>query len=351
MPALPSPGSRFALATLSRKRERERQAAPHKTPETCRFLRAKSIVAPLPNLCNKCFMPETASPLHRLRLALPGLPARLQEAGRFIARNDFDATTRSMRDLAATAGLQPASFTRLAQALGHTGWEDFREALIEAQRPAPAAPFSGRVKRAAKGASKGAARSQATDLCAEMLEADAQALTHLAASPIAAAAKALGGAKRIWVAGFRSCRAVAVLLHYQLRLFRPEGVRLVGGSAPEDLDFGGFRAGDAVVVIGFAPYSRSSVIAAHAAREAGATLIALADAATAPMAEGADHLLRFDAAGAPGFFPSLTGAVATAQALAAASFALGGEAAQSRLRETEGRLAALAQYVAEEHRA
>src|SRR6202035_2601278 len=97
------------------------------------------------------------SPLERLRLALPDLPGRLQEAGRFIARNDFDATTRSMRDLAAVAGLQPAAFTRLAQALGHAGWEDFRDALIEARRPAAAAPFSGRV-RDAKGTARGRAQ-------------------------------------------------------------------------------------------------------------------------------------------------------------------------------------------------
>ncbi len=290
-------------------------------------------------------MAEDTSPLQRLRLALPDLPARLQEAGRFIARHDFDATTRSMRDLAAVAGLQPASFTRLAQALGHTGWDDFRDALIEARRPTPA-PFSGRVKRPARGAP----RSQAGELCAEMIAADADMLTHLAPDPIAAAAKTLHGARRIWIAGFRSCRAVAVLLHYQLRLFRPEGVRLVGGSVPEDLDFGGFRETDAVVVIGFAPYSRSSVVAAHAAREAGASLIALADAPTAPMAEGADHLLRFEAAAAPGFFPSLTGAIASAQALAAAMFTLGGDGAQVRLRETEARLAALSSYVAEDQR-
>jgi DNA-binding MurR/RpiR family transcriptional regulator len=139
------------------------------------------------------------------------------------------------------------------------------------------------------------------------------------------------------------------LLHYQLRLFRPDTVRLVGVASPEDLDFGAFRAGDAVVIIGFAPYSRSSVLAAHAAREAECTLIALADTPTAPMAEGADHLLLFDAATAPGFFPSLTGAIASAQALAAATFALGGEAAQSRLRETEARLTALSQYVPDEN--
>jgi len=283
-----------------------------------------------------------ASPLERLRLALPDLPGRLREAGRFIARNDFDATTRSMRDLAATAGLQPASFTRLAQALGHTGWDEFREALIEARRPLSATPFSGRVRRSNRGA---ATSPGPAGITAQMLAADADGLSRLAPGPIAAAAKELRSARRIWIAGFRSCRSVAELLHYQLRLFRPDVVRLVGGAGPDDLDFGAFRTGDTVVVIGFAPYSRASVLAAHAARDAECTLIALADTPTAPMAEGADHLLLFDAAIAPGFFPSLTGAIASAQALAAAAFALGGDAAQTRLRKTEARLAALSEYV------
>jgi DNA-binding MurR/RpiR family transcriptional regulator len=281
-----------------------------------------------------------ASPLERLRLALPDLSARLQEAGRFIARNDFDATTRSMRDLAATAGLQPASFTRLAQALGHTGWDDFRDALIEARRPA--APFSGRVQPVRKGFG-------ASALAADMIAADADSVAHLSAAPIAAAAKALHSARRIWIAGFRSCRSVAQLLHYQLRLFRPDAVRLVGGASPEDLDFGAFHAGDALVVIGFTPYSHQSVFAARAARDVECTIVAIADSPTAPMAEGADHLLLFDAATAPGFFPSLTGAIASAQALAAATFTLGGAPAQTRLRETEARLAALSQYVPNEN--
>jgi DNA-binding MurR/RpiR family transcriptional regulator len=285
-------------------------------------------------------MTAPSSPLERLRLALPDLPGRLQEAGRFIARNDFDATTRSMRDLAAAAGLQPASFTRLAQALGHSGWDDFRDTLIEARRPVPA-PFSERVQQARE---KAGARG-AAGIAAEMIAADGENIARLDAAPIGAAARALHSARRIWIAGFRSCRSVAELLHYQLRLFRPDAVRLIGGAGPDDLDFGAFRSGDAVVVIGFAPYSRSSVLAAHAARQAECTIVALTDASSAPMAEGADHLLKFDAAATPGFFPSLAGAIVSAQALAAAVFTLGGEAAQVRLRETETRLAALSQYV------
>src|SRR5205807_7036918 len=83
------------------------------------------------DVCSSDLMSASTPPLERLRVALPDLPGRLQEAGRFIARHDFDATTRSMRDLAAAAGLQPASFTRLAQALGHSGWEIGRASCRE----------------------------------------------------------------------------------------------------------------------------------------------------------------------------------------------------------------------------
>jgi hypothetical protein len=54
----------------------------------------------------------------------------------------------------------------------------------------------------------------------------------------------------------------------------------------------------------------------------------------------------FEAAASPGFFPSLTGAIAIAQSLAAATFLLGGAAAKKRLEDTEARLAATSQYVA-----
>lgn len=273
-------------------------------------------------------------PLDMLRRILPDLPPRLRQAGQFLAAHEFDAATRSMRGLAAAAGANPATFTRLAQTLGYTGWDELRDALIESQRsPDPIAPFSGR------------AREASADLTSAMLQADLAGLSRLSPAAIDPAAAALQSADRIWIAGFRSCRAVATLLHYQLRLFRPDTTRLVGGTGPEDLDIGAFHPGDAVVVIGFAPYSRASVTTAHEARAAGCTLIAIADTPAAPMAEGAHHFLRFDAAAGPGFFPSLTGAIAMAQALSSATFALGGQAALTRLRETEARLAAHSQYV------
>jgi DNA-binding MurR/RpiR family transcriptional regulator len=276
--------------------------------------------------------PESKSlPLNELCSALPSLPMRLREVGRFVAANEYDAMTRSMRELAAVAGADPASFTRLAKALGYSGWDGLRAALTEARRPAQPSPFSGRTKGRHRGPN-----SDIT-LVADKLEAEAAGLARISSGPVARAARTLHTAQRIWIAGFRSCRSVAELLNYQLRLFRPDAVQLVGGSGPDD----------AVVVIGFAPYSAASVSSARAAHRCGAALIAIADSAAAPMAERADHLLLFEAATSPGFFPSLTGAIAIAQSLAAVTFVLGGVGSKRRLEETEVRLAAMSQYVAE----
>ena len=285
--------------------------------------------------------PAKSSPLRELCSALPSLPLRLQQIGRFVAANDYDATTRSMRDLAAEAGADPAAFTRLAKALGYSGWDELRARLTEARRPAQSRPFSGRAKGRRHGPGCDVA------LIGDKLEAEAASLTRIAAGPVARAAEALHAVSRIWIAGFRSCRSVAELLNYELRLFRPGEVQLVGGSGPEDLDLGAFRSNEAVVVIGFAPYSRASVLSADAAHRSGAALIAITDKVAAPMAEGANHILLYEAAASPGFFPSLTGAIAIAQSLAAVTFSLGGATAKQRLQETEARLAATSQYVSE----
>ena len=285
--------------------------------------------------------PSKSSPLNELCSALPSLPMRLQEVGRFVAANDYDATTRSMRELASVAGADPASFTRLAKALGYSGWDGLRAALTEARRPAQSSPFSGRARGRRQGP------NAELSLVSDKLEAEAAGLSRISPDLVAQAARALHAARRIWIAGFRSCRSVAELLNYELRLFRPDDVQLVGGSGPEDLDFGAFRPGDAVVVIGFNPYSTASVLSARAAHRARASLVAIADSVTAPMAEGADHLLLYEAASSPGFFPSLTGAIAIAQSLAAVTFSLGGTGAKKRLQDTEARLAALSQYVTE----
>src|SRR5215472_8739309 len=120
--------------------------------------------------------PSKSSPLSELCSALPSLPMRLREVGRFVAANDYDATTRSMRDLAAEAGADPAAFTRLAKALGYSGWDELRAALTEARRPSQASPFSGRARRRRHGPNADAA------LIADKLKAEAAGLERISAA-------------------------------------------------------------------------------------------------------------------------------------------------------------------------
>lgn len=278
-------------------------------------------------------------PLDQLRKALPQLPDRLRAAARFVVEHEYDAATRSMRDLASEAGLQPTSFTRLAQALGHSGWEEFRVQLVDASRPEPSGPFTRRRAALKPGSSPEEA------VVVEALGTDASGLGRIDAAAVARAAALLHGAPRIWIAGFRSCRSLALLLHYQLRLFRPDDVLLVGGTDTEECDFGSFRESDVVVLFGFQPYSQAGVQTRIAAVNAKARLIAVADEPHAAICEGADEVLLFESATTPAFFPSLTGAVAVTQGLAAALYLLGGEQATAQLRQAETRLAAMARYV------
>src|SRR3954454_6022842 len=125
-----------------------------------------------------------SSPLNELCSALPSLPTRLQQVGRFVAANDYDATTRSMRDLAAEAGADPAAFTRLAKALGYAGWDGLRAALTEARRPEPPSPFSGRTNVRRRGPN-----SDVT-LVVDKLEAEAAGLGRTPGGSVARAALA-----------------------------------------------------------------------------------------------------------------------------------------------------------------
>src|SRR5260221_7824133 len=126
----------------------------HKDPSVAAIFghalfRRVSYVAPNQYLCNICFMAQPlpkSSPLNELCSALPSLPTRLQQVGRFVAANDYDATTRSMRDLAAEAGADPPALTRLAKTLGYPGWDGLRAALTEARRAEAPSPFSGRTR-------------------------------------------------------------------------------------------------------------------------------------------------------------------------------------------------------------
>ena len=244
-----------------------------------------------------------------------------------------------MRALARTTAQSPTTYTRLARSLGFAGWDDLRAELIAEARDdldaARAAPFSSRPRPASNG----------DDVATRMLAVDQRSLAALDTPALEPAAAILESAPRVFVAGFRSCHAPAIHFHYLYRLFRPE-VTLIGGAGALDLDLGDLRDGDAVLLFGFAPYSRDGLLTARSAVAAKARLVALVDHADAPLARQADAVLTFGT-GTPSFFPSLTACTALLQALAETLYLRAGDTGRQRLRASERRIAAHTAYISE----
>ncbi len=279
-----------------------------------------------------------ADVVERLQLEARALPPRLADAARFVAAHPFDAATTPMRALARRAGHSPATFTRLAQAIGYAGWDGMREHLVQRARGArEPGPFSDRPVPA----------TGARSLAADMLAADAAAIGGLDPDRLALAAAVLEAAPRVFVAGFRSCYGPAHLFHYLYRLFRPEVTLLGAGGSLLDLELGALARSDAVVLICFEPYSRDLLLVAQAARAAGCAVVAVMDDAAAPVAAEAD-LVLLHAIGTPGFFPSLTACTALLQALAGLLYVRAGREGRAALRRAEARIRTHTAYVAPE---
>jgi len=266
------------------------------------------------------------------------LPTKLAAAAHYVAAHPFDAASMPMRALARQTGAQPSTFTRLARALGYSGWEALRDELVENARgdleAARQAPFSSRpLLPSGQGALPG-----------RMFSTDIHNIAALDSYVIDAAAALIEKANRVFVSGYRSCYAPAVHFHYLYRLFRND-VTLIGSlGGMLDLELGAVREGDAVILFGFAPHSRDGLLTATSARAAGASLIAVVDRPDSPVARQATATLLFNA-DSPGYFPSLSACTALIQALAAALYVRSGEQGRERLRASEARIAAHAAYL------
>lgn len=285
-------------------------------------------------------MPETFDQLAALiRARFAEWSPQFQAGAAFLLDHPDEVAVLSMRKVAERAQVQPASLVRLSQQLGFPGWNELRDLFVARVRTRPE-PLTARARSLVAGNKK-------DTFAQDLLVAQQHNLEATAAfneNNVSQAARVLRKARHVYVAGFRSCYAVAFGFVYGYGLFRASVSLLTGEAGTLEMQLRSITRDSATVVISFAPYSVEAARVAEAAIEKGSRLIAITDSAVSPIALNADSVLIFSHE-SPSFFPSLVAATALAESLVARLLALEGGEAVEQLELAERSLHAKGAYV------
>lgn len=267
-----------------------------------------------------------------VRERFPTMSPQFQIGARRLIDHPADIPVLSMRRIAAGAGVQPATLVRLAQSLGYEGWDDMRQVFVRSLHQMP--------RRYTDQAQEVVRRRSAHSLLSRHVTAQGvnlRLLDDANSGQLAEAARLLQRARQVHIAGFRASYAPAHTLHYLYRLFRNSVTLLRGDTGQLEMELRALEAGDAVVIIGFAPYSQEAMRVAESAHAHGCRIVAICDSKVAPIARHADITLLFSTE-TPGFFPSTAAALVLVEALASQLLGKAGRQAIQALGRAEEQL-------------
>ena len=273
------------------------------------------------------------TPQDLIRVAAEEASPSLARVGHWMAAHLIQTLSHSAEDIAALTGTSVAAVNRFSCAAGFEGFTHLKAALAEDLQSA--------VEPVRKLGSP-RARPRAASI-------DVQALHRAGESPaIQRAAGKLLKARQVWLLGFGASTHLAgyaahVLMPY---LASVRAVAGEGGTEEAARRLSRCERGDVLIAISLPRYSKDTLRLADFARERGAHVIAITDAATAPLAALA-HTLLLAPSEHPVMPSSVLGIVAVIESLASAVISLNPEAVRIARDLSELVLAHLAAPVAE----
>lgn len=254
----------------------------------------------------------------------------LQLAADYIAGNLVEVATRSLRSVASASGVSPASYTRLARALGYADYEALREqARAEISRRGGDS-FTDRARRLQSDAGApflprhaeacvGNIRALVEDIDPAMLEATVACLE---------------ASRRIVLIGALASAGFTDYFAYLAKWFDDRWVVAGRNGATLGSTLAGVSAEDTVIIISKHPYAHRSVRAAQVAAENGASVIVLTDSHAFPgLRYAAFHFIqRTDS---PHFFSSYAATLVLIETITGMLVARAGSGAEARIHEVD----------------
>jgi DNA-binding MurR/RpiR family transcriptional regulator len=278
----------------------------------------------------------------RIERLYPTLSPQLRRAARYALDAPDDVALGSIREVAENAGVHPTTLVRLARELSYPGYAAFREPFREDLRRQPRrfADRAAALRRRGVASDSERQVAEVADLSRANVTATFNEATGAA---VIRAANVLHDARRIYLLGLRKCFPIAYYLHYALSMFRNDVVLLSDGGGAlvdrlRDID-----ERDALVAIGFDPYTHLTVSTCRFSAQRNARVVAITDSQVSPLADGGDGRIVV-ANDSASFFRSLVAAMAVAETIVGLLLARGGDDAIRMLSRTEEHLDGFSTY-------
>jgi DNA-binding MurR/RpiR family transcriptional regulator len=260
--------------------------------------------------------------------ALPDVPLTKSQSRvvEVIARNPQLSSYADIAEIAKRADVNSSTVVRAAQHLGYRGWPDLQRELRSR--------YLVMISTEDTLAEHGEHRSPLHDALNHDIENLRLTLDSNTADDAEAAIAAMAAARSITVVGIGSFAGPAsVMAHlgatmgYPISLENRGGVHLASSTNT-------LGKGDVLVVINMWRSVKQIIMAAEAAKQAGATVIAISDMRRGRLAAAADHLLVVASEGIS-FFQSVTAANSLVYGLLAGMEAAHPERSRAAIRRTQ----------------
>lgn len=218
--------------------------------------------------------------------AEPSLGTKARDAFGKILDIQDSTDLLSITTLSERIDTNPSTITRLAKALGYSGFGPFQKALLATRLQQPGSFYLNQAQSVISNADR-PLKQRAAQLCHENQANIDHFLDNFDNENFEKAVELISEARRVTIYGIRQLHSLAAFLTYGLRLIRSDVAILDANGLGVAEEIGAMQAGDVCIVTSVAPYSRQVVFAAEVAHEQGLDVIAMTDLASSPLISNA----------------------------------------------------------------
>lgn len=268
------------------------------------------------------------------------LSAKLRTAADFVAANPVDVATRSLRSVSSASGVSPATFSRLARALGFSSYEEMREMSRNAvgRRVLSFSEKAGLLRAEANSGSSMLDRQSAA--CIDNIATLQRSVDR---DRLREAVEILHEARNVVLFGAFGSTGIVEYMAYLANYFAANWTLAGRMGASLGAALAGLEPADALLVVTKSPYARRAIVACEVARRHGAPTILITDSHACPAIKHATvHFLV--PSDSPQFFSSYAATLVLMETMIAMLVARSEIDPSKRIREVEERNKGLGEF-------